>query len=72
MHSFIEYRAAGVAQPILTEIVFRPHSLHCSSFTAMIRGGYNGRGVSFGQIVGLLANFGYVGNISDFTIKPIK
>jgi hypothetical protein len=58
--------------PALTEITFRPHSAHCYSFTATIRDGSGGRGVSFGQVIGLIASTGYVGKINDFTIKPIE
>jgi hypothetical protein len=58
--------------PILTEITFRPHSAYCYSFTAMIRDGCDGRGVSLAQLARLIANTGHVGKIDDFTIKPIE
>ncbi|KAI9782622.1 MAG: hypothetical protein M1839_004868 [Geoglossum umbratile] len=58
--------------PTLTEITFRPHSLYCCSFTAVIWDGCNGRGVSFGQLAQLIESIGYVGKIDDFTIKPIE
>ncbi|TAQ85113.1 hypothetical protein B7494_g6565 [Chlorociboria aeruginascens] len=58
--------------PTLTEITFRPHSAHCYSFTATIRDGCNGRGVSFAQLARLIASTGHVGKIDDFIIKPIE
>jgi hypothetical protein len=58
--------------PTLTEITFRPHSAHCYSFTATIRDGCDGRGVSLAQLARLIANTGHVGKIDDFTIKPIE
>ena len=58
--------------PTLTEITFRPHSAHYYSFTAVVRDGYNGRGVSLAHLAQLIANTGHVGKINDFTIKPIK
>jgi hypothetical protein len=58
--------------PALTEVTFRPHSLYCCSFTAVIRDGCNGRGVSFGQLARLIESIGHVGKIDDFTIKPIE
>ncbi|KAI9776258.1 MAG: hypothetical protein M1839_000492 [Geoglossum umbratile] len=39
--------------PTLTKVTFRPHSLYCCSFTAVIRDGCDGRGVSFGQLAQL-------------------
>jgi hypothetical protein len=60
------------ATPTLTEITFRPHSAHCYSFTATIRDGCDGRGVSLAQLARLIANTGHVGKINDFTIKPIE
>jgi hypothetical protein len=57
---------------MLTEVTFRPYSQHCCSFAAVIRQGYNGRGVSFSQVVQLIESIGYVGKIDDFAIKPIE
>jgi hypothetical protein len=56
----------------LTEVTFRPHSLYSCSFTAVIRDGYDRRGVSFGQLAKLIESIGHVGKIDDFTIKPIE
>ena len=56
----------------LTEVTFRPHSLHCCSFTAVIRDGCDGRGVSFSQVSRLIEGIGHVGKIDNFTIKPIE
>ncbi|KUJ10218.1 uncharacterized protein LY89DRAFT_739958 [Mollisia scopiformis] len=58
--------------PTLTEITFRPHSAYCYSFTATIRDGCNGRGVSLAQLARLIASTGHIGKINDFTIKPIE
>ncbi len=58
--------------PTLVEITFRPHSPHCCSFTAVIRDGCDGRGVSFGQLISLIESIGHAGKIGDFTIKPIE
>ncbi|KAI9770373.1 MAG: hypothetical protein M1839_003215 [Geoglossum umbratile] len=58
--------------PTLTEVTFRPHSLYCCSFTAVIRDGCDGRGVSFSQLAQLIKSIGYMGKIDDFTIKPIE
>ncbi|KAG9228076.1 hypothetical protein BJ875DRAFT_269787 [Amylocarpus encephaloides] len=56
----------------LTEITFRPHSAHCYSFTATIRDGCDGRGVSLAQLARLIASTGHVGKVNDFTIKSIE
>jgi hypothetical protein len=58
--------------PTLTEVTFRPHSQHCCSFTAVIREGCDGRGVSFSQVAQLIESIGHVGKIDDFTIKPLQ
>ncbi|KAI9866126.1 MAG: hypothetical protein M1813_001687 [Trichoglossum hirsutum] len=58
--------------PMLVEVTFRPHFLYCCSFTAVIRDGCDGRGVSFGQLAQLIESIGHVGKIDDFTIKPIE
>ncbi|KAI9775082.1 MAG: hypothetical protein M1839_001474 [Geoglossum umbratile] len=58
--------------PMLTEVTFRPHSLYCCSFTAVIQDGCDRRGVSFGQLAQLIESIGHVGKIDDFTIKPIE
>ncbi len=58
--------------PTLTEVTFRPHSLHCCSFTAVIRDSCDGRGVSFSQVARLIESIGYVGKVDDFTIKLIE
>ncbi|KAH6694352.1 hypothetical protein BKA61DRAFT_711903 [Leptodontidium sp. MPI-SDFR-AT-0119] len=65
-------RPSRATTPTLTEITFRPHSAHCYSFTAMIRDGCDGRGVSLAQLARLIANTGHVGKIDDFAIKPIE
>jgi hypothetical protein len=65
-------RLSGAALPTLTEVTFRPHSLHCCSFTAVIRDGCTERGVSFSQVVRFIASIGHVGKIDDFTIKSIE
>jgi hypothetical protein len=64
-------RPSRATTPTLTEITFRPHSAHCYSFTAMIRDGCDGRGVSLGQLARLIESTGHVGKIDDFTIKPV-
>jgi hypothetical protein len=64
--------SSRATSPTLTEITFRPHSAHCHSFTATIRDGCGGRGVSLAQLARLIANTGHVGKIDDFTIKPIE
>jgi hypothetical protein len=58
--------------PTLIEITFRPHSVHCYSFTATIRDGCNGQGVSLAQLARVIASTGHIGKIDDFTIKPIE
>jgi hypothetical protein len=58
--------------PTLTEVTFRPHSQHCCSFTAVVRDGCDGRGVSFSQLARLIVSIGHVGKIDDFTIKPLQ
>ena len=58
--------------PTLVEVKFRPHSPHCCFFTAVIRDGCDGRGVSFGQLARLIESIGHAGKIDDFTIKPIE
>ncbi|KAG4440623.1 hypothetical protein IFR05_003882, partial [Cadophora sp. M221] len=65
-------RSSRATPPTLTEITFRPHSAHCYSFTAVVRDGCDGRGVSLGQVVRLIASIGHVGKINDFTIKPVE
>ena len=50
----------------LTEITFRPYSAHCYSFTAVVRDGYNGRGVSLAQVIRLIASTGHVGKINNY------
>jgi hypothetical protein len=45
---------------------------YTSSFTTVIRDAYNGRGVSFNQVARLIESIGHVGNIDDFTIKPME
>jgi hypothetical protein len=56
---------------MLTEITFRPHSLHECSFTAVIRADHGGLEFSFSQVAKLIENISYVGKIDDFTIKPL-
>ena len=56
---------------MLTEITFRPHSLHECSFTAVIRADHGGLEFSFSQVAKLIENIGYVGKIDDFTIEPL-
>jgi hypothetical protein len=58
--------------PTLTEVTFRPHSTHYCSFTAVVREGCNGQGVSLSQLAQLIKSIGHVGKIDDFTIKPIE
>jgi hypothetical protein len=58
--------------PALTEVIFRPHSLHCCSFTAVTRDGCEGQGVSFSQLTRLVESIGHAGQIDDFTIKPLQ
>jgi hypothetical protein len=65
-------QSSGVALPTLTEVTFRPHSPHCCFFTAVIRDGCAERGVSFNQVVRLIAGIGHVGKVDDFTIKPLE
>ena len=65
-------RSSGAALPTLTEVTFRPHSLHFCSFTAVIQDGCDGRGVSFSQVARLIESIGHVGKIDDFTIKPME
>jgi hypothetical protein len=65
-------RSSGASLPTLTEVTFRPHSSHYCSFTAVIRDGCAERGVSFSQVVRLIASTGHVGKIVDFTIKPME
>ncbi|CZT41150.1 uncharacterized protein RSE6_00855 [Rhynchosporium secalis] len=64
--------ASRATLPTLTEIIFRPHYAYYYAFTATIRDGYSGRGVSLAQVARLIANIGHMGKIDDFTIKPIK
>jgi hypothetical protein len=65
-------RSSGAVLPTLTEVTFRPHSPNCYYFSAVIRDGCDGRGVSFGQVARLIASIGHVGKIDDFTIRPIE
>ena len=58
--------------PTLIEVTFRPQSLYCCSFIAVIRDGSDRRGVSFSQVARLIESTSHVGKIDDFTIKPIK
>ena len=58
--------------PTLTEITFRPYSIHCYSFTATIWDGCDRRGVSLAQLARLIASTGHVGKIDDFTIEPVE
>ncbi|PQE12132.1 f-box domain protein [Rutstroemia sp. NJR-2017a BVV2] len=61
-----------VTPPTLTEITFRPHSAHCYSFMATIRDGYDGQGISLGQVAQLIASIGHTGKIDDFTMKSME
>jgi hypothetical protein len=65
-------RLSEAALPTLTEVTFHPHSLHYYSFTIVIRDGCAERGVSFSQVVRLIANIGHIGKIDDFIIKPVE
>jgi len=65
-------RSSGAALPTLTEVTFRPHSALCCSFTAVIRDGCEGRGVSFSQLLRLIASIGHVGKIEDFIIRSVE
>jgi hypothetical protein len=58
--------------PVLTEVTFRPCSQHWCSFTAVVREGCDGRGISFSQLTQLIESIGHVGKINDFTIKPLQ
>jgi len=58
--------------PTLSEITFRPYSQYCYSFTAVIRQGYDGQGVSFSQVAQLIESIGHIGKIDDFTIKLLQ
>ena len=63
---------SGISLPILTEITFRPQSPRSCSFTAVVRDGRNGRGVSFSQLGQLIESIGYIGKLGDVTIKPLQ
>lgn len=65
-------RLSRATPPTLTEITFRPHSAHYYSFTAVVRDGCDGRGVSLAQVVQLIASTGHAGKIDDFTIKSME
>lgn len=65
-------RSSGAVLPMLTEVTFRPHSPDCCSFTAVVRDGCKGQGVSFSQAARLIKSIGHVGKIDDFTIKPLE
>ncbi|KAI9652875.1 MAG: hypothetical protein M1829_001364 [Trizodia sp. TS-e1964] len=65
-------RSIGDILPTLTEVTFRPHSTRCCSFTAVVRDGRDGRGISFCQLAQLIESAGHVGKIDDFTIKLIE
>jgi hypothetical protein len=58
--------------PVLTEVTFRPYSQHCCSFTAVVREGCDGQGVSFSQLTQLIESISHVRKIDDFTIKPLQ
>lgn len=66
------HRSSRAVLPTLTEVTFRPYSLYYCSFIAVIRDGYDGRGVSFSQVARLIESIGLIGKIDDFTIKPIE
>ena len=57
--------------PTLTEITFCPWSPHSCSFTAVILDGCDRNGV-FTQLAQLIKGIGYVGELNDFTIKPLQ
>jgi hypothetical protein len=65
-------RLSSDSLPTLTEITFRPRSPHSCSFTAVVRDGHEGQGVSFSQLAQLIEGIGYVGKLDDFTIKPLQ
>jgi len=65
-------RSSRVVLPTLTEVTFRPHSPHCCSFTAVIRDGCEGRGVSLSQLARLIASISHVGKIDDLAIKQME
>jgi hypothetical protein len=65
-------RSSSDILPTLTEVTFRPHSTRYCSFTAVVRDGRDGRGISFSQLAQLIESVGHVGRIDDFTIKPIE
>ncbi|KAH8587346.1 hypothetical protein B0O99DRAFT_694618 [Bisporella sp. PMI_857] len=60
----------GAVLPTLTDITFRPHSLHCWSFTALVQDSCDNQGVSFRHLTQLIESIGHVGDIEDFTVKP--
>jgi hypothetical protein len=60
---------SGVVQPTLIEITFCPHSSRYSSFSAVIREGCEGQGVSFSQLTRFFESIGHCGQIVDFTFK---
>ncbi|KAH8595134.1 hypothetical protein B0O99DRAFT_686985 [Bisporella sp. PMI_857] len=60
----------GAVLPTLTGITFRPHSLHCWSFTALVQDGCDNQRVSFRHLTQLIESIGHVGEIEDFTVKP--
>jgi hypothetical protein len=52
----------------LTEIIFRLYSIYYYSFMVIIRDGCDGRGVSLGQVIRLIAGTSHVGKINNFII----
>ena len=56
----------------LTEITFRRHFAYCYFFTATIWDDCDRRGISFAQLIWLIASIDHVRKIDDFIIKLIK
>ncbi len=57
---------------VLTKVTFCPHSsLHCCSFTAMIRAGHDQPEFSSGPFTRLIKEIGHVGEVTVSTVKPL-
>ena len=78
IHRGLSSTTSGSDQPsldnmaTLTEITFRPWSPHSCSFTAVIEDGCDGNGASLTQLAQLIKGIGYIGELEDFTIKPLQ
>jgi hypothetical protein len=58
--------------PAPTEITFRLWSPRSWAFTAVVRDGCDGNGVSLAQLTQLIKGKGYAGEPDIFTIKPLQ